>query len=94
MYGDLTHTDYDSETAGLDSVITRLFSPAYHPSVTVLNLEMWILELQRLNGLFKNYVKDTAKEHINRLDITARNRPHSVTGYRSCHRTDQSQRAG
>ena len=68
-YGDLTHAGYDAETAGIDSVVTRLNSSAYLPAVQSLGLAPWVAELANLNALFKSYVDDTAQEQIDKPDI-------------------------
>jgi hypothetical protein len=69
-YGDLTHAGYDAETAGIDSIIARLNSPAYSPAVQALGLASWVTELANQNALFKNYVDDAAQEQIDKPDIT------------------------
>jgi hypothetical protein len=69
-YGDLTHAGYDAETAGIDSIITRLNSADYLLAVQNLGLTPWITELGNQNTLFKSYVDDTAQEQIQKPDIT------------------------
>ena len=69
-YGDLTHAGYDAETAGIDSVVTRLNSEAYAISVQRLGLAYWVAELDNRNTQFKGYVDDTAQEQIDKPDIS------------------------
>jgi hypothetical protein len=71
-YGDLTHAGYDAETAGIDSVVTRLNSSAYNLAVQNLGLVSWVAELANRNTLFKGYVDDTAQEQIDKPDISPR----------------------
>jgi hypothetical protein len=71
-YGDLTHAGYDSETASIDSIVTRLLSPAYTASVSDLSLSPWVNELQMLNDVFKGYVDDTAQEELDKPTISPR----------------------
>ena len=71
-YGDLTHAGYDAETAGIDSVVTRLNSSAYSLAVQNLGLVSWVAELANRNTLFKGYVEDTAQEQIDKPDISPR----------------------
>jgi hypothetical protein len=71
-YGDLTHMNYDAETAGLDSIIAHLRSPEYLPAATNLGIVSWIDELDSQNNLFKSYVEETTKEQIDKPDISPR----------------------
>jgi hypothetical protein len=71
-YGDLTHLGYDAETAGIDSVITRLNGSAYSLAVQNLGLAAWVTELANQNELFKSYVDDTAQEQIDKPDVNPR----------------------
>ncbi|MDR2764727.1 MAG: DUF6261 family protein [Tannerella sp.] len=71
-YGNLTAVDYDAETAGIDSIVTRLNSSDYLPAVQNLGLVPWVAELASLNALFKTYVDDTAQEQIVKPDIHSR----------------------
>ncbi|MDR1984875.1 MAG: DUF6261 family protein [Prevotellaceae bacterium] len=71
-YGDLTHAGYDAETAGIDSVVARLNSNEYILAVQSLGLEPWINELASQNTLFKEYVNDTAQEHIDKPAVDQR----------------------
>jgi hypothetical protein len=69
-YGDLTHAGYDAETAGIDSVVTRLDSEAYSFAVQNLGLAPCVAELANQNSLFKGYVEDTTQEQIDKPDIS------------------------
>ncbi|MDR2139560.1 MAG: DUF6261 family protein [Tannerella sp.] len=79
-YGDLTHADYDAETAGIDSIVTRLHSDVYLPAVQNLELVPWISELASLNTLFKSYVDDTLQEQIHKPDISFRSARRETDG--------------
>jgi hypothetical protein len=68
-YGDLTHAGYDAETAGIDSIVTKLNSADYLAAVHALHLEAWLTELDRLNSLFKEYAADTEEEQVQKPDI-------------------------
>jgi hypothetical protein len=70
-YGNLPLANYDAETAEIDSLITRLNSGAYAPSVLALGLKLLVDELQRLNDLFKTFVDDAAMEQVTKPDISA-----------------------
>jgi hypothetical protein len=63
-YGDLVHADYDAETAGIDSLLSKLNSNDYALSVQTLNIEPWLVELEKYNNLFKSYVTDTELEQL------------------------------
>ncbi|MDR1169833.1 MAG: DUF6261 family protein [Prevotellaceae bacterium] len=69
-YGDLTKADYDAETAGIDSVVSRLNSQDYILAVQALGLTSWIAELASLNALFRSYVDDVAQEQLHKPSIT------------------------
>ncbi|MDR1223913.1 MAG: DUF6261 family protein [Tannerella sp.] len=69
-YRNLTHTDYDAETAGIDSILERLNSADYLPAVQNLQLAPWLTELTRLNTLFKSYAVDTEEEQVKKPDIS------------------------
>lgn len=69
-YGDLTHAGYDAETAGIDSVVTRLNSETYAAAVRRLGLTEWVAELANQNTLFKSFVDDAAQEQIDKPDIS------------------------
>jgi hypothetical protein len=71
-YGDLTNEGYDAETADIDSVTTRLKSPAYSPAVQNLGLTAWVAELENLNTLFKSYVEDVTMEQVAKPSVAAR----------------------
>jgi hypothetical protein len=71
-YGNLTRADYDGETAAIDSLLTRLQSPAYYPAVLALELTPWLGELHARNELFKSYVDDVAREQVEKPDVTPR----------------------
>jgi hypothetical protein len=68
-YGNLKHTDYDAETAAIDSLAARLRSQDYLPAVTALGLRPWLNELEAQNNLFKSYVNDTAQEQVDKPGI-------------------------
>jgi hypothetical protein len=69
-YGDLTHAGYDAETAGIDSIVTRLNSSDYNSAVQNLGLAPWVTELDNRNVVFKSYVDDTSQEQIRKPDVT------------------------
>jgi hypothetical protein len=69
-YGNLTHADYDAETAALDSIIARLRSSDYTNDVIELGLQTWLNDLDEQNSRFKTYVDDTAKEQLDRPGIS------------------------
>jgi hypothetical protein len=71
-YGDLAHAGYDAETAGIDSIITRLNGADYIGAVQSLHLEPWLTELARLNSLFKSYAADAEQEQVRKPDISPR----------------------
>jgi hypothetical protein len=77
-YGDLPHTDYDAETAGIDNLIKRLRSQEYAPAATNLGLTSWINELETRNNLFKSYVDDTTQEKINKPSVSSRTARHET----------------
>jgi hypothetical protein len=77
-YGDLTRAGYDAETAGIDSIVTRLNSQDYLPAVQNLGLVPWIAELANQNTLFKSYVDDTAQEQLKKPDISPRTARHET----------------
>jgi hypothetical protein len=61
-YGNVTHADYNAETADINSIVTRLRSDAYGTVVNILGLMPWINKLDQLNTLFNTYVDDTMQE--------------------------------
>jgi hypothetical protein len=69
-YGDLTNAGYDAETAGIDSVVTKLNSYEYLNAVKDLGLTILIVELAKRNSLFKKYVDDTTQEQVNKPEIS------------------------
>ncbi|MDR1593427.1 MAG: DUF6261 family protein [Prevotellaceae bacterium] len=69
-YGDLTHAGYDAETAGIDSIVTKLNGRDYIYAVQALHLEPWLTELTRLNSLFKGYAADAEQEQVRKPDIS------------------------
>ncbi|MDR1130367.1 MAG: DUF6261 family protein, partial [Prevotellaceae bacterium] len=69
-YGDLTAAGYDAETAGIDSVVTRLNSSDYILAVQALGLTAWIAELASRNALFRSYVDDTAQEELHKPGVS------------------------
>jgi hypothetical protein len=69
-YRRLSHTDYDAETASIDSILERLNSSDYIIAVQNLNLMSWLTELARLNTLFKSYAADTEQEQIRKPDVS------------------------
>ena len=69
-YGDVTNMGYDAETANIDSVIDRLRSGGYAPSVQLLGLTPWINHLEVANNEFKEYVDDATQEKIDRPEIS------------------------
>jgi hypothetical protein len=69
-YGNVTHVDYDAETAKIESIITRLRSDAYIQASVNLGILPWIEELEAENTLFKSYVDDTAQEQIERPTLS------------------------
>jgi hypothetical protein len=71
-YGDLTRVDYDSETAGIDSIVTRLNSSEYIVAVQALGLTPWVIELTEQNAQFKSYVEDAMQEQVDKPDISFR----------------------
>jgi hypothetical protein len=71
VYGKLPKAGYDSETAGIDSLLARLAGSEYSDAVQKLQLASWIAELDSKNSLFKSYVDDTAQETVNKPDISA-----------------------
>jgi hypothetical protein len=77
-YGDLTRAGYDSETADIDSVLTRLGSPEYLPAVQNLGLVGWVTELANQNNLFKSYVDDTSQEQLAKPSVTQRTARHET----------------
>jgi hypothetical protein len=72
-YGNLTHAGYDAETAGIESLVTRLQSSEYSAAAQNLGLVPWLNELTAQNNIFKSYVADTEKEEVKKPDITPRN---------------------
>jgi hypothetical protein len=71
-YGNLIHSGYDTKTADIDSIVTRLLGSDYHPAVQNLELVPWINELEEQNSLFKSYVNDSMQEQFDRPSITSR----------------------
>ena len=71
-YHKLTHTEYDGETAGIDSIIEHLALPEYSGDVTKLNMQQWFSELERLNALFKEYAADVELEQRNKPGISTK----------------------
>lgn len=71
-YHRLTHTEYDGETAGIDSILEHLALPEYSGDVAKLNMQQWFSELARLNALFKEYVADVELEQRKKPGISAR----------------------
>jgi hypothetical protein len=69
-YRHLPSTDYDAETASIDSILERLNSSDYIAAVQNLNLTSWLTELTRLNTLFKSYAADTEQEQVKKPDIS------------------------
>ena len=70
-YHNLTHTEYDGETAGIDSIIEHLALPEYSGDVTKLNMQQWFSELARLNALFKEYVMDVELEQRKKPGVSS-----------------------
>jgi hypothetical protein len=77
-YGNFTKADYDGETAAIDSLLTRMQSPAYDPAVQALGLAPWVNELHVQNELFKSYVDDASQEKIEKPAITPRAARHAT----------------
>lgn len=77
-YGNITKADYDGETAAIDSLLTRLQSPAYNPAVLALGLTAWVNELHAQNELFKTFVDDVAQEQMEKPDTTPRVARHAT----------------
>jgi hypothetical protein len=71
-YGDITHTDYDAESAAIDSIVMRLNSQDYFPAAANLGLKSWIESLKEKNDLFKSYVDDAEQEQVDKPDISPR----------------------
>lgn len=71
-YHNLGNTGYDSETAGVDSIIEKMAGSDYLPAVQVLNLSPWLTELARLNTLFKTYAADAAQEQVEKPDVNSK----------------------
>jgi hypothetical protein len=71
-YGNLTKSDYDGETADIDSLLARLKTTAYSPSVLVLGLTEWVVELNTRNDMFKGLVDNAAREQVDKPDIMPR----------------------
>jgi hypothetical protein len=71
-YGNIPATDYDGETANIDSLLTRIKSDSYAAAVAALALGAWIGELEAQNNLFKTYVDDYANEQIAKPAIEPR----------------------
>ncbi|MDR1115596.1 MAG: DUF6261 family protein [Tannerella sp.] len=71
-YRHLTHSGYDAETAGIDSILEKLNSADYIPAVQNLNLGTWLAQLAQLNSQFKNYADDAAQEQIKKPDINTK----------------------
>jgi hypothetical protein len=71
-YGDLVNADYDAETAGINSVVTRLNSADYILAVQALGIGPWLVELANQNALFRSYVDDAVEEQVNKPSITFR----------------------
>jgi hypothetical protein len=65
-YGNIPRTNYDSRTADIDSLISRLHDDAYRPAAETLGLHPWIDELEALNSRFKTFVENTAREKMAR----------------------------
>jgi hypothetical protein len=63
-YGDLAHADYDAETAGIDSLLSKLNSDDYTLSVQTLNIAPWLTELEQYNNLFKTFATGTESEEL------------------------------
>jgi hypothetical protein len=68
-YRNLTNVDYDAETAGIDSLVARLWSADYNSAATALGIFSWITDLETKNNLFKTFVDDTEQEQIDKPDI-------------------------
>ena len=68
-YHNLEHSGYDSETAGIDSILEKLAGSDYLPDVQALALGQWLTELARLNTLFKRYAADTEQEQVEKPGI-------------------------
>jgi hypothetical protein len=71
-YHGLEHTDYDAETAGIDSIIEKLNGSGYILAVQALHLEPWLTELARLNTLFRSYTAAAEQEQVEKPNITPR----------------------
>jgi hypothetical protein len=71
-YRKLPHSDYDAETASLDSILSKLSDSDYIPAVQNLQLTPWLSELSRLNTLFKSYAADVEQELSEKPDVTPR----------------------
>jgi hypothetical protein len=71
-YGRLYEAGFDAETSGIDSIIEKLLSNPYKPSVQALQLAVYINELKRLNDLFKEVAVESSDENVARPDITMR----------------------
>jgi hypothetical protein len=71
-YGDLIHAGYDSETAGINSIVTRLNGSDYSLAVQNLGLAAWVKELASQNALFKSYVEETSQEQFEKPEISPR----------------------
>jgi hypothetical protein len=68
-FGDLPHANYNAETAGIDSLLTKLRSNDYIVAVEALGLIPWLDELEKYNNLFKEYASEAEQELVEKPSI-------------------------
>jgi hypothetical protein len=71
-HGDLVHTDYNAETAGIDSLIAKLNSKDYISEVEKLGSASWLVELEKCNTIFKRYVNEAEQELVEKPTVRYR----------------------
>jgi hypothetical protein len=71
-FGDLANANYNAETAGIDSLITKLNSKDYIAAVEALGLAPWLVELEKYNNIFKEYANEAIQELVEKPSVRYR----------------------